>query len=393
MRKHGSIVTSILAASCLFIVGCKKEQTIKIASQSPLTGDLKEAGTAIKNGTQLAIEQLAGPLAELGIKVELAPFDDEGNVDKGVANAKTIVADPAVLAVVGHYNSGVQIPSSEFYHGANLCNISPANTNPNVTDRGYAEVNRVCGRDDVQGIVGAQLAKKRRIRSAYVVHDTTPYGQGIAEYFKKEAEAQGIQIVGFVGTTEKSNFSALLPDILKQRPDAIYQAAGYEASALFKQARDKGFKALFISTDAFDSPEAAKTVGDALLTGEGTYFSTVAGPALAYPDTAKFVNDYKVRFGNPPEPYAAQAYDCAAIALKGIENAAKAADGKVPARAEVSKAVRDLKEFPGITGSVTFNAKGDPLKAKYFVIQVTSADPARWASNRVDQILDIAPPK
>jgi branched-chain amino acid transport system substrate-binding protein len=393
MRKHGSVIAAIFAAACLFMVGCKKEQVIKIATQSPLTGDTKDTGIDIKNGTLLAIEQLSAPLAELGIKVELAPFDDEANADKGVANAKTIVADPAILAVVGHYDSGVQIPSSEVYHGANLCNISPANTNPNVTDRGYAEVNRICGRDDVQGTVGAQLAKKRRIRSAFVVHDTTPWGLGIAEYFRKEAEIQGIQIVGFLGTEERSNFITMIPGILKQKPDAIYLAAGYEASALFKQIRQKGFKGMFISVDGFDSPEAAKIVGDALVAGEGTYFSTVAGPAFAYPDTAKFVNDFKIRFGAPPKPYAAQSYDCAAIALKAIENAAKAADGKLPSRAEVSKAVRDLKEFPGITGTVTFNAKGDPTKAKYFVIQVTSADPSRWASNRVDQILDIAPPQ
>jgi branched-chain amino acid transport system substrate-binding protein len=150
---------------------------------------------------------------------------------------------------------------------------------------------------------------------------------------------------------------------------------------------------MFISVDGFDSPEAAKIVGDALVAGEGTYFSTVAGPAFAYPDTAKFVNDFKAKYGAAPKPYAAQSYDCAAIALMAIENAAKAADGKVPTRAEVSKAVRALKDFHGITGTVTFNAKGDPLKAKYFVIQVTSADPARWASNRVDEILDIAPPQ
>ena len=392
MRMHGAIVTAILAASCLFFVGCKKEQVIKIATQSPLSGDTKEQGIDIKNGTQLAIEQLSADLAKMGIKVELVPFDDQGDPKKGVENAKTIVADPAILAVVGHYDSGVQIPSSEIYHGANLCNISPANTNPEVTDRGYAEVNRICGRDDVQGAVGAELAKKRRIRSAYVIHDTTTYGRGIAEFFKKDAEKLGIQVLGFTGTEEKVNFSAIIPAILKQRPEAVYMAAGYEVSALFKQLRDRGFKGMFISVDAFDSPEAAKLAGDALVGNEGTYFSTVAGPAFAYPDTAKFVNDFKAKFGAPPKPFAAQSYDCAAMALKAIESAAKAADGKVPSRAEVSKAVRELKDFHGITGTVTFNAKGDPTKAKYFIIQVTSADPARWASNRVDQTLDIAPP-
>jgi branched-chain amino acid transport system substrate-binding protein len=148
-----------------------------------------------------------------------------------------------------------------------------------------------------------------------------------------------------------------------------------------------------LSDDGFDSSDAAKIGSDALLQGAGTYFSTVSGPANVYPDTAKFVTDFKAKFGNNPQPFAAQSYDCAAILLKAIENAAVANKGKLPARADVTKAVRDLKDFHGITATMTFNAKGDLAKAKYFIIQVTSADPAKWSANRIDQTLDIAPPQ
>ena len=92
--------------------------TIKIATQSPLSGGQSAIGVDIKNGAELALEQLKKPLEDMGFKVELAPFDDQANPDNGVANAKNIVADPAILCVVGHYNSGVQIPSSEDYHTA-----------------------------------------------------------------------------------------------------------------------------------------------------------------------------------------------------------------------------------------------------------------------------------
>jgi len=73
--------------------------------------------------------------------------------------------------------------------------------------------------------------------------------------------------------------------------------------------------------------------------------------------------------------------------------AAKDAGGKLPARADICKAVRGLQGFKGITGAITFNGKGDLVKGKYFIIQVTSADPAKWAANRIDQTLDIAPPQ
>ena len=395
MRKSVSFVAPAVATLCLLIAGCGKEQkVIKIATQSPLSGALSVVGSDIKSGAQLGIEQLSEPLTKLGFKVELAPFDDQANPDTGVANAKAIVSDPAVLGVVGHYNSGVQIPSSEEYHAAGLCNVSPANTNPKVTERGYLEVNRICGRDDVQGAVGAQFAKSKGIKNAYVLHDKTAYGQGIAEYFKKEGEVQGIKISGFAGTEEKANFDAILSPILAAKPDCIYFGGMFDqAAVLFKQARQKGFKGLCLSDDGFDSADAAKIGGDALLEGAGTYFSTVSGPANVYPDTAKFIADFKAKFGNNPQPFAAQSFDCAAILLKAIENVVSANGGKMPTREEVSKAVRDLKDFHGITGTITFNGKGDLVKAKYFIIQVTSADPAKWASNRIDTTLDVAPPQ
>jgi branched-chain amino acid transport system substrate-binding protein len=395
MRKRIPVVGLIVAAVCLVpMAAAAQGQVIKIATQSPLSGGQSAIGTDIKNGAQLAVEQLSAPLVKLGYKVELAPFDDQANPDTGVANAKSIVADPAILAIVGHYNSGVQIPSSEEYHAAGLVNVSPANTNPKVTERGYAEINRICGRDDVQGAVGAQYANSKGIKSAYVLHDKTAYGQGIAEYFQREAKNLGIKVLGFSGTEEKANFDSILTPILAAKPQVIYFGGMFDqSSVLFKQARQKGYKGMFLSDDGFDSSDATKIGGASLLEGAGTYYSTVSGPASIYPGTAKFVKDFKAKFGSEPQPFAAQAYDCTAIALKAIENAAVAAGKKMPERAAVAAAVRALKDFQGITGTINFNAKGDLLKAKYFIIQVISADPAKWSSNKIDKILDIAPPQ
>ena len=126
--------------------------TIKIATQSPLSGGQSLLGVAIKQGAELALEQLSGDLTGMGFDVQLAPYDDQATPDVGVANAKNIVADSEILCGVGHLNSGVMIPSSEEYHTAGLAFVSPANTNPVVTTRGYLEVNRVVGRDDFDAL-------------------------------------------------------------------------------------------------------------------------------------------------------------------------------------------------------------------------------------------------
>jgi len=397
MTKRLFAVMSLLVVASMMLAACGGGgggKTIKIATQSPLSGGQSAVGSDIKNGAQLALEKLSGPLTEMGFKVELAPFDDQATPDTGVANAKNIVSDPAILCVVGHYNSGVQIPSSEEYHTAGLANVSPANTNPKVTERGYLEVSRIVGRDDMQGAVGAQFAFSKGLKSAYVVHDKTTYGQGIAEYFKPEAEKLGMQVLGFEGTEEKANFDAILTPILASNPDVIYFGGMFDqAAVMFKQAREKGYMGMFLSDDGFDSSDAAKIGGEALLQGGGTYFSTVSGPASVYEGTAQFIADFKAKFNHDPQPFAAQAYDSMAICLKAIENAAKANGNKMPTRAQVAQAVRDLKDFPGITGKINFNAKGDLTEAKYFVIQVTSADPNKWSENKIDQVLTLAPPQ
>jgi len=396
MTKRLLVVLSLLIAAGMVISGpvAAADQIIKIATQSPLSGDQSVVGVDIKRGAEMALEQMSAPLAKMGFKVELAPFDDQANPDAGVANAKRIVSDPAILAVVGHYNSGVQIPSSEVYHTSGLANVSPANTNPKVTTRGYMEVNRIVGRDDVQGVVGADFAAGKKVKSVFVVHDKTAYGQGIAEFFKQRAQEKGMKVLGFEGTEEKANFDSLLSPILAGNPDLVYFGGMYsQAAVLFKQAREKGYMGMFLSDDGFDSSDAVKIGGQTLLDGTGTFYSTVSGPATIYPGTAKFVTDFKAKFNAAPQPFAAQGFDSMGICLKAIEAAAKANGNKLPTRAAVTKAIRDLKDYAGITGNFTFNSIGDPTIAKYFVIKVASPDPAKWNDNPVVETLDIAPPK
>ncbi len=402
-RKRAALV-SLVAAGGLALasstcgpsiaVAAPAKGVIKIATQSPLSGGQSALGVDIKNGAELALSQLKGPLERMGFTIQLAAYDDQANPDTGVNNAKQIVADPAILCVVGHYNSGVQIPSSEEYHNAGLANVSPGNTNPKVTDRGYKEICRIVGRDDVQGVVAARFAHDKGMKSVYILHDKTAYGQGIAEFFKREAAKLGMRVQGFDGTEEKANFDALLTPIIAARPDVIFCGGIYDqASVFFKQAREKGYQGMFLTDDGYDSPEAINIGGPALLEGGGLYYTTVAGPAKLYPGTAKFQADFKAKYGADPKPFAAQGYDSTAICLQGIEESAKKADGKLPTRQAVAEAVRGLKDCPGITGTINFNAKGDLTTAKYFVIQVTSADPAKWNDNTIAQTLDIAPPQ
>jgi branched-chain amino acid transport system substrate-binding protein len=363
--------------------------TIKIATQSPLSGGQAALGEGIKLGAQLALDQLKGAIEKLGFKVELVPYDDQAKPDVGVANAKNILADKNILLVVGHLNSGVAIPSSEVYKDDKLAMISPANTNPVVTDRNYSNVSRVCGRDDVQGVVGAEFVKGLKVKSAYVIHDKTTYGQGVAEFFRDHAKKIGIEVVGFEGTEEKSNFDPIITPIKAKNPDLVYFGGIYDQAApLFKQAREKGVKSKFLGPDGMDSSDLTKIAGKAVV---GMNYTSVAGPVTVYPKAKKYAADFKEKFKKDPEPFSAQAYDSMAMGLKAIEAAIKGAGGKMPSRAAVSAEVRKLK-YAGLTGTIEFDEKGDPKKALYFVLQVASEDPGKWSENKEVKRLEIAAP-
>src|SRR6266498_1665217 len=365
-------------------VDAQSKGTIKIASQSPLSGGQAALGEGIKLGAQLAVEKQKGALEKMGYKVEFVPFDDQAKPDVGTANAKNIISDKDIMAVIRNLHPGVAIPSSEVYKEVGVVMISPANTNPVVTDRGYPNIDRVCGRDDVQGVVGSEFAHgSMKVKSAYIVHDKTQYGQSIAEFFKADSEKKGIKVLGFEGTEDKSNFDSILTPIKAKNPDVIYFGGIYDQGApFFKQAREKGIKAKFMGPDRMDSSDLTKIAGKAVV---GMNYTSAAGPASALPKAKAFVDEFKKKFGKNPEPYAS-----ATIAIKAIEDAAKG--GKKITREDVSTAVRRTKLPNGITGDIAFDAKGDRVKAQYFVLTVVSDDPAKWGDNKIVKQLTIAPP-
>jgi len=366
--KRLSLVFLFALVAALPATAWAQKGKIKIAVQAPLSGEQAALGEHIKLGAQLAVEESSKAFKDLGYELILVPQDDQAKPEVGVANARNMVADPDVLVIVGHFNSGVALPSSEVYKDAMLTMISPANTATEITDRGYPNVNRVCGRDDVQGPVGARFAAQDlKLKSVYIIHDKTLYGQGVAENFRNEAKKLGMNVLGFEGTEERANFSPMIIPLKAKNPDLVYFGGIYhQGGLLLKQLREKSVKAKFMGPDGLDSAEMAKIAGAAVV---NSYYTSVAGPPDAYPETAAFAKKYKQRFGKDTESFGLYGYDATMVGIKAMEGWIKANGGKKPTRAEVAAAVRKIKNFKGVTGSIEFDSKGDPIKAKYFVLQ------------------------
>jgi branched-chain amino acid transport system substrate-binding protein len=341
------------------LLGCqKKEETLKIGLAGVQTGPDGEIGAAPIRGSQLAIDEWNAKGGVLGMKIETVVRDDEGKASQAVAVAQELVA-AGVKAVVGHFNSGCSLPASEIYNQAGIVQITPASTNPQVTERGFEQTFRVCGRDDQQGDVSAKFALDTlKLTQVAVIHNKTAYGQGIAEVFKKTFESKGAKVTLFDGlASEEMDFRATISAIQKSGAQGVFWGGMYnQAGPFFNQLRQAGFKGAFLGGDGIYDPELIKTVG---AKADSLYISF--GPDFVHAEAAKpFLAAYKQKFNQEAAGYSIYGYDAANILLAAIQKA-----GTTDA-AKVSEALRS-QAWSGLMGQTEFDAKGDLKKANFVI--------------------------
>lgn len=346
---------------------------IKIATQSPLSGGSAIIGEAIKLGAQLKLEEEAAKFEELGYKLQLEPYDDQGDPKKGVSNANLIGADESIYGVIGHYNSGVAIPSSEVYEKYNIATVSPANTAVEITERGLKTMNRIVARDDFQGPAGAEYSiNELGAKKIFIINDKTAYGVGLSDAFKAAAQELGAEIVGEGSiTVGEKDFNGVINQVVSAKPDLVYFGGLYaEGGILIKQARDKGLDIPFMGGDGMDSSGLVDIAGEAV---KNTFITSVAGSTDSIDSGKAFVEAYKAAFNKEPESYSVYAYDSMGVLLQGIENAIKENGGKLPSKEVVAEAVRAIKDYQGALTTVTFDEKGDNVNSKVFLYKFEEA--------------------
>lgn len=357
MKKFLVIFFILLAA----VFGClKKSDVIKIGVAGPMTGDQSKMGTDFKNGVTLAVEEWNAKGGVLGKKIELTISDDQHDPKQAVSVANMMV-NSGVIAVIGHFNSSCSIPASDIYHRAGIPIVSPGSTNPQLTEKGYQNVFRVCGRDDQQGRAGGVFVKNQlRLKKVAVLHDKTTYGQGLADEFRKTL-GNDVGVVYYGGIVQgDKDFKSVLTAIREKNPELIFFGGIYpEAGLLVRQAKELGLKVPFMSGDGTIDPKFIEIAGTEA--AEGTYLTFSPNPNNI-PSAKDFLKNYTKRFGEIG-PYSIYAYDAANIVLGAIKGAGSP-DGK-----SISEKLHSM-DFDGATGKVKFDNKGDVTAAPY-VIWVT----------------------
>lgn len=360
------------AAMLIFSTGCKKgPQKIKIAIALPLTGDIASFGQGLKRSVEMAVEE-ANASGRLSTLVEVAAFDDRSDPKEAVSVANRIVADRDFVAVIGHFNSGCSIPSSRVYAQAHLPMISPASSNPELTQQQLSpqwtwprNIFRVNTTDNVQGAFGADFVfKELKSKRVAVIHDKTAYGQGVAEEFKKQFEANGGEIAAFEGLqVGDRDFRALLTRVKGVNPQALYFGGMFsEGGILVRQLRDTGFKGSFVACEANYDPSFLRTAGSA---AEGAYVTFLGSPPELLASARDFVERYKKRYPTSElKSYDHYGYETISILMEALENVG-------PNRAKIIDYLRTIK-FSGVLGTTQFDEKGDTLNKTITLFKVVN---------------------
>ncbi|MGA5105683.1 branched-chain amino acid ABC transporter substrate-binding protein [Streptomyces cellulosae] len=402
MRQRSLIaITAALAAGALTLTACGSrddngggsdsgngDTTVVIGVDAPLTGDLSALGLGIKNSVDLATKIANKEKYVEGVTFKIEALDDQGQASVGQQNATKLVANKDVLGVVGPLNSSVGESMQKVFDTAKLVEVSPANTNPALTQgvnwakektRPYKSYFRTATTDAIQGPFAAQYvfndAKKKKV---FVIDDKKTYGAGLAATFTAEFKKLGGQVVGTEHINpESKDFSAVATKVKNSGADVVYYGGEYpQAGPLSKQIKEAGAKIPLVGGDGIYSADFIKLSGAA---GTGDLATSVGAPVESLPSAKEFVANYKAEgYKEAYEAYGGYSYDSAWAIIEAVKKVVEGNDGKLPddARAKVVDAMQDVS-FDGVTGKVSFDEFGDATNKQLTVYTVKGGD---WAT-------------
>jgi branched-chain amino acid transport system substrate-binding protein len=361
---------------CIFLcVSCtdRGSDTIKIGFNIPLTGDIPKIGEESKFAAEMLREDINGQGGlDVGGKKYMLEFvyeDNESKAESAVTAALKLIERDKVIAIVGPNSSKQAVPAGQVCNDNLTPMISPWSTNPDATkDRPW--VFRAAFLDPFQGPVAVDFAMEQfNAKTAAVLYaQANDYSKGLAEIFKDDFQKKNgaDSVVAFESYGDKDqDFSAQLTKILEAKPDFIFLPNNYNEVALaVKQAHDLGWKGPFMGSDAWGNSELMPLCGDNCI---GHYFSTHYAAAGATGATKEFIDRYQAKYGYQPADVAALTWDATRLVLKALQNSGNATGRVKKVRESLRDAMAGIAEFEGITGTMKFDAQGDPIKCAVVV--------------------------
>lgn len=403
LRAIGALTfaVAVVAAGCSG--GGTSEKTLKLGVTLPLSGGAAADGQPTLKGAQLAVDEINAKGGVGGYKIQLFPLDHavngKYNEQQGAQDMQTFVADPAVIGVVGPYNSAVAKVQIPIGNDAGLLQCSPANTNETLTKPEFGALDfrknhpdrinyiRVAATDDIQGPAMAVYAYNTLgLKNLLVIDDVTTFGTGVADNFQKKFEELGGTTAQRVGAPpDTTDFNGIITAAKDKNPDGVYYGGVVTSGGglLLKQLRQQGLTIPFLGPDGIvngNGDAEGSLIKIAGAEASANSFGTVAaiGDFPAKADfTARFTEHFKAdKEFNTPGAYSGPANACAVVILNSLEAFLKTnanADQAAIREGVRAFASDPANKFETVLGTTSFDANGDTTQP---FISFYTTDPA-----------------
>lgn len=327
---------------------------IKIGVLLPLTGEVSGFGKAMKMGIDLAHEERGTVLGE---KIDLVYYDSKSERIGAQEGAEKLIIQEGVTAIIGEVISSNTIAAGEVAEKRKIPLVAPVATNPLVT-KGKKFVSRVCFTDPFQGKALAEFVSKTlKVKRVAIFTETgDEYSTELTDYFMSRFKTYSEQVVQLSYKAGDRDFTQQISKAISHGSEAFVITGYYEEIALIaKQSRSMGYKGYILAGDGADAPELIQMGGQAV---EGLYFTAHYHPdAPVTQNSKKFLQAFIGKYGTkPPSSDAPLGYDTYMILVEAIDRA------KTKNPEKIATAVRSIKDFQGVTGMITIDASGDPIK-------------------------------
>ena len=357
-KKMFFVATLAIITVCLMISGCGKREPdiIKIGSVLPLTGELAIYGEKCKKGMDVAVGLINEKGGIDGRQIEVLYEDSKSIASDGVSAAQKLVTVDKVQAIVGEVSSSISLAIVPVIDNAKVVLFSPASSSPTLSGASKYFV-RNWPSDVAEASQLADLAYDTLgLRKAAIMYANNDYGLGLKDKFQAQFTARGGQVVATEPYPVGHNdFKTIIQKIKAKNPDAVFLGGYKEMGIATKQIREQGLKVQILACTNYGDNEILTTAGRA---AEGAIFGTPVYSPEESRDSAivEFVEAYKKTFNELPSLFEANGYDAVMIIAKAIEE--RGNDGT-----KVAEYIRDLKNYGGGAGLVSFDSNGDVQRA------------------------------
>jgi len=351
----------VVCMGSLSLLSCSKlssKNEILLGEYSSLTGTTATFGQSTHKGLQLAIDEINRSGGVLGKKLRVQTEDTQSKPEEAATAVNKLINLNHVVAVIGEVASSRSLVAAPICQTAGIPMISPASTNPEVTQKGDF-IFRVCFIDPFQGSVLAKFAADSlHIKRVVILKDVkNDYSIGLAQFFRTQFLRLGGVIVGEQAYSEgDTDFKAQLTALKEKAPDAIFLPGYYtEAALIIKQARDLNIRVPIIGGDGLDSEKLAEVAGAQAL--ENVYYSNHFTVQNQAPEVQKFVTAFQAKYHQKPDAMAALGYDAVYVTVDAI----KRAGGTNPEK--LKNALAATKGFLGVTGKISIDENRNAAKS------------------------------